>query len=264
MARRPTEDDPRSAARAALEILMASGDPELLAAVLENPSLDEPLLCRLLERKDLSTELLTRVSRRAEWMRGYPVRLRLVRHPNAPRLVALVLVRQLFLFDLVKVSLLPSARAEVRRIAEDLVLNRLSQLPLGQKITLAKQGPGRVVGALLAEGLLPVLRPALENPFLTEAQITRVLARSDVSARVVEAIARHSKWSFLPHVRIALVRNPFTPLARVMTFLPDIPLADLRELQQLSTLRPDLRRYLAHEVARRWSRSHTGRSKEGQ
>jgi hypothetical protein len=256
MGHRASQEDPRSAPREALETLIGSGDPQVLAAVLENPSFDERLLCRLLERKDVSTELLDRVSRRAEWIRSYPVKLRLARHPHAPRLVALAIVRQLFLFDLVKVSLLPSARAEVRRIAEDLVLNRLEQLALGQKITLAKQGPARVAAALLAEGLPATLACVLENAFLTEAQITRVLARSGLSARVVEAIARHPKWSASAHVRIALVRHPLTPLARVMAFLPDISLADLRDLLRLTNFRSDLRPYLAHEVARRAS---TGR-----
>ena len=251
--------DPGTAPRAALEHLLGSGDPDVLLAALENPALDEALLLRLLERKDLPAELLQRVSRRAEWIRSYAVKLRLARHPHTPRLIALAAVRQLFLFDLVKVSLLPSTIAEVRRVAEDLVLARITQLPLGQKITLAKQGPARVVGALLAEGLPSVLAPALENAHLNEAQITRVLSHSDLSPRVVIAISQHPKWSAAPRVRIALVRHHHTPLARVLAFLPDIALADLRDLLQLSTVRPDLRTYLAHEVARR----STGGRKRG-
>jgi hypothetical protein len=236
-----------------LELLITSGDADVLHGVLDNPALDEALLCRLLERKDVPTAALERVSRRPEWIRSYPVKLRLARHPHAPRLVALAIVRQLFLFDLVKVSLTPSARAEVRLLAEEQVLTRISQLPLGQKIALARQGPARLVGALLAEGLPSTLGPALDNAFLTEKQVTRVLARSETPPRVVEAIARHPKWSFSPHVRIALVRSPHTPLARVMAFIPDIPLHDLRELRELTDLRPDLRNYIAQEVARRSS-----------
>jgi len=244
-------DDPRHAPRAALEVLIGSADPQVLLSTLENPALDESLLYRLLERKDAPAELLARVARRAEWIRSYPVKLRLARHPHTPRLVALACVRQLFLFDQARISLLPTALAEVRRVAEDLLLNQLSQLPLGQKITLAKQGPARVAAALLAEGLPSTLPLVLENTHLNETQVTRVLTRPGLSARVVGAISRHPKWSISPIVRIALIRHPLTPLARVMTFLPDIPLADLRDLLQLSTVRPDLRRYLAHEVVRR-------------
>ncbi len=251
MPRREPLEDPRTASRDALELFIGSADPQILIAALENPALHESLLCRLLERKDAPAELLRRVAQRAEWIRSYPVKLRLARHPHAPRLIALACVRQLFLFDLARVSLLPSALAEVRRVAEDLVLNRLAQLPVGQKITLAKQGPPRVAAALLAEGLPSTLAHVLENAHLNEAQITRVLARADLSARVVNAIARHPKWSSSPHVRIALLRHPLTPLARIMAFLPDIALADLRDIMELTTVRPDLRLYLAHEVARR-------------
>jgi hypothetical protein len=254
MRRREPPEDPRTAPREALEVFIGSADPEILIAALDNPALHESLLCRLLERKDAPSELLRRVAQRAEWIRSYPVKLRLARHPHTPRLIALACVRQLFLFDLARVSLLPSAIAEVRRVAEDLVLNRLAQLPVGQKITLAKQGPARVAAALLAEGLPSTLAHVLENAHLNEAQITRVLARQDLSARVVNAIAQHPKWSISPHVRIALLRHPLTPLARVMAFLPDIPLADLRDIMELTTVRPDMRTYLAHEVARRTSK----------
>ncbi|HMD30347.1 MAG TPA: hypothetical protein VKG84_00465 [Candidatus Acidoferrales bacterium] len=242
---------PHTAPREVLQVLIGSADPQTLFAALENPALDESLLCRLIERVDAPAELLRRVAQRAEWIRAYPVKLRLARHPHTPRLIALACVRQLFLFDLARISLLPSAIAEVRRVAEDLVLNRLAQLPIGQKITLARLGPPRVAAALLAEGLPTTLAPALENAHLNEAQITRVLSRSDLSARVVNAISRHPKWSISPNVRIALLRHPLTPLARIMAFLPDIPLADLRDIMELTTMRADLRRYLAHEVARR-------------
>jgi len=244
-------EDPRTASPAALEVLLGSADPDILLAALDNPALHESLLCRLLERRDAPAELLRRVAQRAEWIRSYPVKLRLARHPHTPRLIALACVRQLYLFDLARISLLPSALAEVRRVAEDLVLNRLAQLPVGQKITLAKQGPARVAAALLVEGLPSTLAHVLENAHLNEAQITRVLARMDLSPRVVNAIARHPKWSCSPHVRIALLRHPLTPLARIMAFLPDIPLADLRDIMELTTVRADLRVYLAHEVARR-------------
>jgi len=255
MARARPPEDPRTASPAALELFIGSADPEVLLAALENPALSESLLLRLLERKDAPSELLRRVAQRAEWIRSYPVKLRLARHPHTPRLIALACVRQLFLFDLARISLLPSAIAEVRRVAEDLVLNRLAQLPVGQKITLAKQGPPRVAAALLAEGLPSTLPHVLENAHLNEALITRVLARMDLSARVVNAISRHPKWSNSPHVRIALLRHPLTPLARIMAFLPDIPLADLRDIMELTTVRADLRLYLAHEVARRAGKS---------
>lgn len=249
--------DAASARAASLEELAAlldSADPDVLLAVLENPLLGEKLLCEFLERKDLPAEVVTRITKNKEWMKSYPVRLRLVRHPRTPRLATLALIRQIFLFDLVGVSLLPSVPAEMRRLAEDLILNRLPQLPLGQKLALARRGPTRVAGALLAEGLPQVLPLALDNAFLNEGQLLKLLAKTELPTRVVAALANHRRWSYNANVRVALVRHPLTPLARVMAFLPDIPLHHLRDLLKLTTLRPDLKKYLEHEVARRAGR----------
>jgi hypothetical protein len=160
-------------------------------------------------------------------------------------------VRQLHLFDLVNVSLLPSPPAELRRIAEELILARIGQLPLGQKMTLARRGSARVAAALLLNGVEQVVPLALENPRLTESQVLKVLARDDVPPHVVDALARHRKWSILYNVRMALVRQPLTPLGRVLSFLPDLTLRDLDELCAAKSLSPAMRDYLRREVAGR-------------
>ena len=227
----------RGASREELAALLDSSELEILLAAIENPLLTEKTLCEFLERKDLPAEILAQIIKKKEWMKSYPVRLRLARHPRTPRLATLGLLRQLFLFDLVGVS-----------------LNRLKQLPLGQKLTLARRGPTRVAAALAAEGLPQVLPLALDNAFLNEGQLLKMLAKADLPPRVVAAIANHRKWSYNANVRIALVRNPLTPLARVMTFLPDISLNHLRDLSKVPTLRADLKKYLEHEVDRRLGR----------
>lgn len=250
----------RHASREELSTLIHTANEDLLAAVLENPLLDESHLAILLERKDLPGTLISQIAKERKWMESYPVRLRIVRHPHAPRLLGLRLVKQLYLFDLVNISLLPSVPAELKRIAEELILARLKQLPLGQKFTLARRGSGRVAAALLAEGLSQVVPLALDNAFLTEAHVLRALAREEVPANVVAALAKHAKWSYKYNVRIALIRHPLTPLARVMAFLPDVTLRDLEELSQARTLREDLREYMRHEIASRSSSRRRGRA----
>jgi hypothetical protein len=127
----------------------------------------------------------------------------------------------------------------------------LPQLPLGQKITLARRGPARVAGALLAEGHPQVRAVVLDNPNLTEAQVLKVLARQKLSAPVVQAIAHHPKWSCTYNVRLALVRHPASPLASVLAYLPEITVSDLRELTAPGIVPESLRKYLQAEVLRR-------------
>ncbi|MDQ1411346.1 MAG: hypothetical protein QOJ41_3081, partial [Acidobacteriaceae bacterium] len=168
-----------------------------------------------------------------------------------PRLVSLRLLRELYLMDLVQIALLPGVSAELKRSAEDQLITRLPQLPLGQKITLARRGPARVAGLLLAEGHSLVVPVALDNTHLTAAQILKVLAREGVPESVVQAIAQHRKWSCDYNVRLALVRNPATTLTTVLSFLPELTVSDLTELAAPGIVPEPLRKYLEAESQRR-------------
>src|SRR5712664_1836420 len=158
-----------------LAILLHHHAADVLLALLDNPVLDETQLCLLLERKDLPGEILEEVARRKSLLKSYRVKRALAFHPRTPRLVSLRLLRDLYLMDLVQVAILPGISAELKLNAEEQLLARLPQLPLGQKITLARRGPARVAGALLAEGHAQVISIVLNNPYMTEAQILRAL-----------------------------------------------------------------------------------------
>jgi hypothetical protein len=223
----------------------------VLLALLDNPSLVEADVCVLLGRKSMPAEVVEEISTRREWLKTYAVKKALACHPHTPRLVSLKLLRELYLMDLVLIALLPSVSAELKRNAEDQLLSRLPQLPLGQKITLGRRGPARVAGLLLAEGHALVVPVALDNTRLTSAQILKVLAREGVPEPVVQAIAQHRKWSADYNVRLALVRNPATTLSTVLGFLPELAVSDLSELAAPGIVPERLRKYLEAEVQRR-------------
>jgi hypothetical protein len=81
-----------------------------------------------------------------------------------------------------------------------------------------------------------------------------VLAQDQLPEGVAAAVAQHRKWSLQYNVRIALLRNAGTPLARVLSFLPDLTMCDLADLSALTTLPASLREYLRHEIALRQRR----------
>jgi hypothetical protein len=241
----------RSAPVEDLKSLVHDGREEILLALLENPHVEEPHVTALLERLDLSAKVLGVIAADARWTARESVRLGLARHPRTPRRIALAMERRLFLFDLARLSLLPSAPADIRRAAEEMILTRVPRLPVGEKLTLARRGPARVAGALLAEGHPQAIKLALDNAFLTESQVLKVLAKSGVPQRAVAAIAQHRKWSRLYNIRVALVRHPATPAPSVLAFLPDLTLRDLRDLAGLDTVAPHVRRYIQKEMWRR-------------
>jgi hypothetical protein len=154
----------------------------------------------------------------------------------------------------VGVSLLHSAPAEIRRLAEEMVLARLPQLALGEKLALARRSPARIAAALAAEGNPRVVNLALENPMLTEGQVLKMLAREGLSDRVVAGVARHPKWACRRTVRLALIHHPLAPLAVVLRLLGELPPGDLRELARSSRLSGNLRGCIHSEMDRRAKR----------
>jgi hypothetical protein len=233
---------------------LRSGSPESLRELANDPALNDEEAVLLLARKDLSGELIEELSQRKPLLKSYAVKKALVLHPHTPRLVSLRLLRDLYLMDLVQLTLTPGALAELKRNAESQLLARLPQLPLGQKITLARRGPGRVAGELLGEGHRQVLSIVLDNANLSEAHVLKALSKVKLEPRVVDAVARHPKWSSSYNVRLALVRQPAATLSTVLAYLPELTVSDLKELTAPGIVAENLRRYLQAEIQRRISR----------
>jgi hypothetical protein len=241
----------RTASGEELASLLHHHSPDVLFALLDNPALDETHLCLLLDRKDLPAEILEEVARRKPLLKNYRVKRALAFHPRTPRLASLRLIRDLYLMDLVQLTLLPGTSGELKRIAEEQLVARLPQLPLGQKITLARRGTARVAGALLAEGHAQVLAIALDNPSLTEAQVLKALSRERLPVGAVKAVAQHRKWSHTYNVRLALVRHPGATLSTILAYLPELTVSDLRELAAPGIVSENLRKYLEAEIQQR-------------
>ena len=250
----------RTAAGEELVHLIQQTAPAALLPILENPALDETLLCLLLQRKDLQTDFLAEVLRRRHFLKNYQVKKLLAFHPHTPRTDGLRLLRDLYLMDLVQFAISPGVLPDLKRKAEDQVVAKLPQIALGQKITLARRSPARIAGALLADGQPAVVKGALSNPNLTEAQVLKVLAREKLPPAVVQSIAQDPKWSHYYNVRIALLRQPSTTLTTILAFLPELTVSDLRELVAPGVLPENLRHYLQAEISHRLQKAKSSPS----
>ncbi|HEV2352408.1 MAG TPA: hypothetical protein VG028_21440 [Terriglobia bacterium] len=231
---------------------------EVLLAFARNPNLQEPDLLRLLERKDLPPEVLREVASHKETARSYSVKLALTRHPRTPRLVSLPILKFLHLFDLVRVCQTPAVPTDVKHAAEETILKKAERIPRGQKISLARRGSGHVAAGLLFTNDRELIRAILDNPYLTEAHVTRLLSRGDLPAEGVEMIAATEKWSRRYDVRLGLIRNPHTPFGRLLGFLPDLAVSDLKELCLDRRMPEHLRKYIAAHCLLRIKKSRRG------
>lgn len=247
----------RAAPPEEINSLVYEADERILFALLENPKFQEKHAELLAARADVSQPVLSALAEaeKGKWMGCESVRLRLAQHPHSPRRVAMAAVRQLFLFDLVRLCFLPAAPPDVRRLAEQSILARLPHLPIGEKLTLARRGPPRVAAAILAEGHPQAVKLALANGYLTESQVLKTLAKDGLKDAVVATIAAHPKWSPLYNVRVALVRNPSMVTESVQPLVRDLTLRDLTDLANLPEISRDVRGVIARELERRKRKS---------
>ncbi|HEY4839257.1 MAG TPA: hypothetical protein VIH72_11655 [Candidatus Acidoferrales bacterium] len=251
---KPNSDSgsPQNFAKSFAEEISAA-DANALPNFLDDSRLDDEHLCVLLARKDLPGTFLDELTRRRELLHSYSVIRALSFHPSVPRKVALRLLRELHLMDLMKLSQAATAAPDLQRSAEEHLIARLPHVTLGQKIALARQASARILAALIVEGNAQVVEPAVENPRLTEAQVLKLLARDKLPLAVVPAFCRSRRWTSVPNVALALLRYPHTPPEAAVKILPHIASADLRALAQTKTISQTMRRHMQRELAHRSS-----------
>ncbi|HVO79823.1 MAG TPA: hypothetical protein VMT28_03780 [Terriglobales bacterium] len=240
-----------------LDEAIRSDAGNVLKAAAADPALTEDLALALLKRPDLPPEALEQLSKNGGAMKSRKVKLALVEHPKTPRHVSLPMVRHLFTFDLMRVALAPVVPADIKRAADEALINRLETIATGERLSLAHRASGRVAGALLLDPEARVIHAALENSRLTEAAIIQGLTRHDAPAAFVEGVCHHAKWSVRREIRIALLRNEKTPLARALEFAHALPAALVREILHGSRLPASIKSYVVRELEQR---QNTGRA----
>jgi hypothetical protein len=146
---------------------------------------------------------------------------------------------------------MPAVAADLKRLADELLVSRLASITLGERISFARRSSGLVAAALLTDKEIRVWQAALENPRITEASIVRALQRPNATAAFVESICHHPKWSLRPEIRMALLRNAHTPLARAIEFAGRIPPPLLRDILHASRLPEKTKEYLRKELKTR-------------
>lgn len=216
-----------------------------------DPNLTSDLALALLKDRNLSSAAVEQIGKNASVMKSRKVRLGLAAHPRAARRMALRVIRELYTFDLMQFSLLPVVAADLKRVADELLVVRLASVTLGERISLARRSSSLVAAALLLDKEPRVWQTALENPRLPESAIVRAVLRPIATAAFVKAICHHSKWSLRPEVRCALLRSQYTSLACAVEFSRRIPAAQLRDILHASRLPAGTKAYLTRSIGER-------------
>jgi hypothetical protein len=221
-----------------------SSEPAADSSDSSASALSEDLALAHLNDRNLPAEEIEVFSKNRNLRKSRKVRFALASHPHTPRHLALRLIRELYTFDLMQLSLTPSVAADLKRLADELLVSRLASVTLGERLSLARRSSSFVAAALLLDKESRVWQAALQNPRLTEAAIIKALQARASSPAFVDAICHDEKWSVRHEIRVALLRNPHTPLARALEFARRLPAPLLRDILHTSRLPEKTKTYL--------------------
>ena len=105
-----------------------------------------------------------------------------------------------------------------------------------RKTIAGKTIAGNTIAAKAVARDTRVMQAALENPRLTEALVINAVLGRAAGAALVQAVARHAKWSRRREIRAALLRTAHLSLARALEFSREIPAPLLQEVLASSRL----------------------------
>jgi len=226
----------------ALQPPAPGGDDSRLRALLESatvhPALAADQILNLLRTPRVTADLILAISRRPVWMKFDRVRLAIVLHPATPRPVAMSLLSQLRWRDLSRVAAAPRLGAPVRGAAEKILLLRLPELALGEKVTLARAASRNVLRALRTEHSSLVVRALLDNPRLQVEDALSMAESPATPGAVLQVMAESSRFAASQELRMAIASHEATPPAAALRLVQAMDGASLVRLLSIARLPP--------------------------
>ena len=99
-----------------------------------------------------------------------------------------------------------------------------------KRIELAMTADGEEIAQYVHDPSTKVIRALLGNRHLTEEEVLIIANRKNVPADILEMIARDKRWADSYPVRLALARNPKSPLSISLSIARYLRLFDLEEI----------------------------------
>lgn len=219
------------------ELLRAGESPARIRELMARTNPEDTVLVSIL-RRSVPIGLLEHLGTSQPWSERPRVLGAVALNPRSPRSLALRLLPYLYWRDLADIASSPRLEGPVRVRAEGLLKERLEELRLGEKVTLAKIATPPVLAELLAETDLKIARATLVNPRLREEDLVIALGKDTVPPALIEAAAASPRWREVYGVRLALVLQPRTPLATALAQLSSLLRRDVLRVAETAGLRP--------------------------
>lgn len=122
-------------------------------------------------------------------------------------------------------------------------------LALGERKSLARRRDRNLLARVLRDPHPDVIRVLLGNPAVTETDVVRLCARRPVAPDVLREVAAAARWIVRYDVRLALAKNPHTPLEVSVPAALQLRSTDQRTIAGSDDLPEALREACARAIA---------------
>ena len=115
-----------------------------------------------------------------------------------------------------------------------------NELTLGQRRALAMSPDRHTMEQLMFDPDPSVIHRLLSNPRITLPFVIRIAARRPNYPAVLTEVFHSPRWIVHYDIKVALVRNPYTPPPICLRLLPNLRTQDLREAASDTSLLPEI------------------------
>jgi hypothetical protein len=173
--------------------------PEVVVALLRHPEAPSGGLARLAERATgpLLEVLLGSLDRLGRWVEALEA---LLRNPAVPQLKVPTIQ-----------GYIETAKKRAEWVKKSLLL-RIKDLPVGQKLALAKKGNKDVRMILIKDANEMVALEVVASPRITDTEVLAISMMRDISDKVLRYISGNRKYRQNRQIVLGLLNNPRTPV----------------------------------------------------
>ncbi len=207
--------------------MIRSSDKDVVSKALLNRNFSEEMAITLARMRSTPPEILGFLASDVRFRNLYELKYHLAKNPKTPQRIALSLLKFLRLFDLADLTRNKSVNINLRQKIEQIILEKIPSMPLGNQLSLARRASSRVVVGIMEYGDPRALKTCLESSYLTEGDLLKIINKESTGPEVIRAISEHPRWSSRYMLMFALVRNYYTPMYRVVEFIKSLKRRDL-------------------------------------
>lgn len=186
---------------------------ETLKEILKNQKekLSENEILAILRNKNIDLEIVKTILSHKPFLISYEVKKTILLLRLTPYTEGLKLLPHMYWMDLMLISTTMSVHPLIRRSAEKKLLEKIPEMQLGEKITLARRGSYNTILYLSKEKEPKIIEALLQNRFTTEEIVVSIAGNQNCSSEILGLINYNAKWRNRLNIKKALILNPNFP-----------------------------------------------------